>query len=406
MDSAKILVVDDDGLILAIVKDKLTEAGFMVKTATSGKEALETLKTYHPALIILDVEMPGIDGFEVTHRLRKEPETAFIPIIMLTSKGDIEDKATGFRAGIDDYLTKPFDPIELELRVKVQIAKAKAARPEMTEPQGLVISLFSLRGGAGVTSIAVNLAVALAQMRQVEVPLIDLALESGHDAMMLDLKPQHTLAELAQQELDDIDSEMLDGYLTTHPSGVRVLPAPDSAALAGLVQPSLIQRVLTDLKDRYEYSVVDTPSSFTEVTLTAFDLSDLIFLVVTPEVACLKATTNTLDILESLGYRDERLAAVVNYTCPRSSLSLQQIEDSLDVPIIAAIPYHSGLFVQAINQGTPFIVSDPEGQVSTIIQQIASQVSKPKRQPGTQKVPSSILLGKTGYPEGGEGKVT
>ena len=109
-----ILVVDDDPNILQLVNIHLVHAGYEVIKATNGAEALELLKEQHPDLAVVDVMMPGMDGFELTRRLRLED----IPVLLLTAKGELEDKEKGFLAGSDDYVVKPFEPRELLFRIK------------------------------------------------------------------------------------------------------------------------------------------------------------------------------------------------------------------------------------------------------------------------------------------------
>lgn len=392
MTQSKVLIVDDDRLTLTIVADTLREAGLVVETAQNGQEALHKASGFNPDLIVLDVVMPDLDGYEVARRLRKDPAWALIPIIMLTTKGGIADKVTAFQAGADDYLTKPFDPVELEVRVKAHLARTRAALGvQRAKPRGKVITLFSLRGGAGVTSLAVNLAAALAQLWQVEVPLLDLALESGHAALMLDVRPKYTLAELARKSLDDVEFGLLAGYLADHESGVRVLAAPRSAEEAGLVTPSLVDKILSLLRERFEYLVMDTPSAFTEVTLATLDASDLIILVVTPEIAGVKVMVNTLDIFASLGYPEERLLAVVNHNLPKGALATENIQASLRIPVMDGVPYDSGAFVQGINKGVPFVLSGTSSDAARVVARLAYQVSKPEMQQSRPESPSPLL---------------
>jgi pilus assembly protein CpaE len=392
MAQSKVLIVDDDRLTLTIVADTLRGAGLAVETAQNGQEGLRRVSEFRPDLIVLDVVMPDLDGYEVARRLRKDPVSALIPIIMLTTKGGITDKVTAFQAGADDYLTKPFDPVELEVRVKAHLARTRAALGvQRAKPRGKVITLFSLRGGAGVTSLAVNLAAALAQLWQVEVPLVDLALESGHAALMLDLRPKYSLADLARKAPEDIEFGLLAGYLANHESGVRVLAAPKSAEDAGLVTPSLVDKVLSLLRDQFEYLVIDTPSAFTEVALATLDASDLIILVVTPEIAGVKVTVNTLDIFASLSYPRERLLAVVNHNLPKGGLATENIEASLRIPLMDGVPYDSGAFVQGINKGVPFVLSGTSSDVARVVARLAYQVSKPEMQQSKLQSPSPLL---------------
>jgi diguanylate cyclase (GGDEF)-like protein len=123
-----ILVVDDDPDIARFVEVNLRSAGYEVAVAGDGEEALERASAIRPDLVLLDVMMPRIDGFEVAQRLRKNPQTANTSIIMLTAKALSADKVTGLQSGADDYIIKPFDPIELLARVKGTLRRAKEMR--------------------------------------------------------------------------------------------------------------------------------------------------------------------------------------------------------------------------------------------------------------------------------------
>ncbi len=123
-----ILVVDDDPDIARFVEVNLRSAGYDVTVASDGEEALLKAGALRPDLVLLDVMMPRIDGFEVAHRLRRNPQTSNTSIIMLTAKALATDKVLGLTAGADDYIIKPFDPIELLARVKGTLRRAKEMR--------------------------------------------------------------------------------------------------------------------------------------------------------------------------------------------------------------------------------------------------------------------------------------
>jgi pilus assembly protein CpaE len=345
--------------------------------AYSGEEALARLRSATPDLILSDVVMPGINGYELVRRLRQHSATANTPVIMLTSKGGIQEKVAGFEAGADDYLVKPVDPTELELRIRALLARAAAQVGEKAvREEAQVISVFSLKGGVGVTSIAVNLAVALAQMWQVEVPLVDLALESAHGAMMFDLKAKNTLAELSAASLDDVDADLLMTYLQRHESGVRLLPAPLRPELAEQVTPVAVNHALTLAKSLFSYVVLDLPSTFSEVTLTALDLSTVILLVLSPDLAALKVATSTLGVFASLGYAADRIVPILNWTFPREGLPQKNIEAALKRRIPLVIPYEQTLFVEGINRGVPVVLRRPRAPGAMAIARLAYAVSR------------------------------
>ncbi len=114
----KILAVDDERHIVRLVEVNLQRAGYEVVTAFDGREALEKVKSENPDLVVLDVMMPYMDGFEVLKHLKADPATAEIPVILLTAKAQDADVFRGWQSGVDCYLTKPFNPMELLTFVK------------------------------------------------------------------------------------------------------------------------------------------------------------------------------------------------------------------------------------------------------------------------------------------------
>ena len=127
-----ILVVEDEKDILDLVEYNLEQAGFKVLTALSGDDALEIVNKHHPDLVVLDLMLPGLDGKEVCRRIRQSESTREIPVIMVTAKAEEIDRIIGFEIGADDYLTKPFSPRELVLRLKA-VLKRTIEQPPPTE---------------------------------------------------------------------------------------------------------------------------------------------------------------------------------------------------------------------------------------------------------------------------------
>jgi pilus assembly protein CpaE len=254
--------------------------------------------------------------------------------------------------------------------------KAVEATRETSADKGKVITVFSLRGGAGVSSIALNLAIALAQLWETEVSLIDLAMASSHLVMMLDLKSKYTIANLAEyQQSNELDGEAISGFLTDHESGVRLLAGLRRPELVDLIPPSLVPTALSYLKDRFAYVVIDTDSSFSEHNLEVLDASDVIVLVVNPEMASMQASTSALDVFASLDYSADKIVAILNCTFPKGGLPQKNIEAALRKAIQTAIPYEETLFVDAINRGLPPVWKQPNAPASLVIQELAYRLS-------------------------------
>ena len=134
---AKVLVVDDEAYIADLLSTGLSFVGFDVRTAGGGQEALSLVRDWRPDLLVLDVMMPGVDGFEVTRRLRAEGRS--VPVLFLTARDALEDKVTGLTIGGDDYVTKPFSLEEVVARVRALLRRSSA-----TEPQGARLTYADL----------------------------------------------------------------------------------------------------------------------------------------------------------------------------------------------------------------------------------------------------------------------
>jgi pilus assembly protein CpaE len=395
MKQEHILVVDDNEMVTQMMRLLLSRLGYAVTLKTSPVEALKWLRIPGnlPDLIISDVIMPEMSGQEFIRQVRNDPLAAHLPIILLTANNDMTEKIAGFQAGTDDYLVKPVDPTELELRVKALLARAKAPTTAQSQTEAQVITLFSLRGGAGVSSIAVNLAVALAQLWGIELPLLDLALKNGHCALMLNLKPRYTLAHLAEWDTPTVEATTIENLLLKHESGVRLLPAPLSPIEAELVTPAVIDRVWPFLRASFPLMLVDGGSQFIEPTLTAFERSQAIVLLVTPELASLKAAVDALHVFERLGYGPDHILPVINSTFPQPGLSQRNIESALGRKVAALIPHGHNSFIQAINNGQPVVSANPTSQASLALTNLAYKLTSARMEKSVTGPPSKLLTG-------------
>ena len=129
--SFRILVVDDEPDLLELVEFTLTQAGYQVDTAQTGTHALELLRTRPPDLMLLDLMLPDLSGTEICKLVRGEAATVDLPVIMLTAKGEEVDRIVGFELGADDYITKPFSPRELALRIRAVLGRRLQPAPEL-----------------------------------------------------------------------------------------------------------------------------------------------------------------------------------------------------------------------------------------------------------------------------------
>jgi len=153
--SEKIVIIDDDIDTLRLIKLVLKKEGYQVIAANDGKKGLQKISQESPDLILLDVMMPEMDGYEVARRLRRDPLMAKVPILMFTAKSQVNDKETGFQAGADDYLTKPTRPEELQAHVKKLLSltdKRESNQPEQREELAPALSKSQRSKTFGVIS--------------------------------------------------------------------------------------------------------------------------------------------------------------------------------------------------------------------------------------------------------------
>jgi len=234
----RILAVDDDTDVLALIKIMLGRHGLDVIEAESGPEALLLLADDLPDLILLDVMMPEMDGYEVCRQIRDDPRTTHLPVVMLTARTQPESRVEAFRAGADDYVTKPLRPTELVTRLQAILEHPAGS---LGQKEGRAISVLGAKGGVGATTLAVNLALAMAA--HARTILADLEV-GGMMTAHLGVNPFYGLNTLLTLEADAMDQASVEAALTPHPSGLRLLAASDNYADATRVR-TITNRLLS-----------------------------------------------------------------------------------------------------------------------------------------------------------------
>jgi DNA-binding response OmpR family regulator len=189
-----VLVIDDEPELVKLLDFNLTKAGYLVLTARDGEAGLAAARRHAPDLVVLDVMMPGLDGFEVCKRLRQETSTAGVPILMLTAKAEETDRVLGLELGADDYLSKPFGLRELQARVKALLRRVEAqgSVPEVVKAGKLAVdasrrTVTAAGKDVPLTATEFNLLRALAERRGRVVSREDLiTLARGEDVAVVD----------------------------------------------------------------------------------------------------------------------------------------------------------------------------------------------------------------------------
>jgi DNA-binding response OmpR family regulator len=374
--SEKILIIDDDIDTLKLVGLMLERQGYEIAVASNGQMGLTRASTERPSLILLDVMMPDLDGYEVTRQLRSDPGLAHIPIIMFTAKTMVDDKVAGFEAGVDDYLTKPAHPAELTAHVRAVLARTQQTPSEQAD-RAKIIGFLGARGGVGTTTLALNISVALQQADQ-DVILAELNPGKGSLGLNLNIRDQHGLKTLLSRSLKDIHLRSVESEIVSHRSGIRVLLSsyqPDETNLEKAVHQ--MESILKNLTAMSTAVLVDLGTGIRPYTKTILNLCDHIIFVVEPIYPTNVIARSLLEDLETKGIPKHKISLAL-MTRERTSMMIawQELAGDLGLELAGVVSPAPEQAHEATQAGKPIIQVHPTSLVSDQLIQISNHVLK------------------------------
>jgi pilus assembly protein CpaE len=254
------------------------------------------------------------------------------------------------------------------LEVSRHLAGAVSPNPAAAT-EARVVTVFSAKGGCGKSTLATNLAVALAEGGRRRVCLIDLDLAFGDVGIMLQLAPERGIAD-AVTARERIDATLVSALLTPYAPGIEVLLAPVGPTEAERIGRDLVAQILAAVRTMADFVVIDTPAQFTDGVLAALDVSEVQVLVATPDVPALKNLRIALDMLDLLGLRKESRLVVLNRSDARVGLTGSDIDRVLQSPTSAHVPSSRDVPI-SINRGVPIVADKPNHPVSKAIRELA-----------------------------------
>jgi pilus assembly protein CpaE len=369
----KILVVDDDRDSLKLIGLMLQRRGYQITVAQTGAQAMVKAEAESPDLIILDVMMPDFDGYEVCRRLRANPQTARLPIIMFTAKTQVTDKVAGFQAGADDYLTKPIHPAELTTRVEAMLARSARAQTEAAPAATAhTIGFVGAKGGVGTTTLAVNVAAAMAQPeigQGKRVVMAELVNGGGTAGLQLGFAHPNGLATLIAKPVEELDQHMVESQLVEH-NGVRMLFAPVEPRVS-LLPVSHVEATVSHLIRVSDFLLLDLGCGLDSAARVAIKLCRYIVMVVESQRVALTLAQAMLSELSEMDVLRDRVGLVLfNRSPSAASISKTAVEGLLG-EVVTVIPPASELAFQAAEVGVPIIQFQPSSLASSQIRDLA-----------------------------------
>jgi pilus assembly protein CpaE len=406
-EKIRLLIVDD----IPETRENLRKLLFfesdidVVGAATNGEEGIQMAVELQPDIVLMDINMPGVDGITASERISQQ--VPFCQIIMMSVQGEADYLRRSMLAGAREFLIKPFSSDELvsSIRRVYQLgASRRQALPTMaqvpsgamaaaTTPQerGKVVTIFSAKGGVGCSTIAVNVAIALQQNAASKVVLVDTSLQFGDIGVLLNLYASRTIADLSSH-IDELDNELIDDILIAHSSGVKTLLAPPRPEMADTVTPTLVADVLERLRNLFDIIIVDTSSVLDDLVLSVLDVSDKIIVVTTPEIPAIKNAKLFFEVTEALEYERDRTMFVLNKVDKRINIRAEDIEANIKYKLEAQLPLDERAVTTAVNQGVPYVLGDKNGLLTQATVALANHLVK-SLSPATQKVEAPVRSG-------------
>lgn len=390
-EKIRVLIVDDVSETRENVKKLLQFESDVevVGVARTGREAIQASQDMNPDVILMDINMPDMDGIAATEAIRAKLPA--VQVIILSVQSDQNYMRRAMLAGARDFLTKPPMGDELISAIRragemAQTEKSKVARVQATPisgvsgvaasyrgPRGKIVVVYSPKGGTGCTTLAVNLAIVL-KTADTRVALVDGNLQFGDVAVFVNEQGKNTVLDLAPRA-EELDAEIVEEVMVKHSAtGLHILAAPSRPEYAEKISSGQFSKMLEYLTQLYTYVIVDTAPMLTDLMLATIDVSDIIVLVTTQDIPAIKNSRLFLDLLQNLGVQRDRIMFIMNRFDKRVNITPERVADNLKQEVVLVIPADDATAVKAVNRGVPFVLDNKNQPVARGVFALAENI--------------------------------
>lgn len=376
-----VLIVDQDPNKRAELQKRLGRRQFVVVGVCGyGAEAMSLAQQTSPDIILLALEEPLVRPLQTMEAL-----VAALPDVPIVTYSSTEDAASARRAvlaGARDFLTKPLKTEELTQSIYTVLEQEekrrmyRAGKLQDDVAPGVVITVFGTKGGIGKTTVSTNLAIALAQITRGSVALVDIDTHFGDVGLVMDVDVGRNVAELGQR-IDHVDRDSIRKYLVTHPTGVRILPAPLRPTDWLSVTANQLEKILRLLAQTHDFVVLDTPGTFNELMATALDMSTVVLALTSLDMASIKDTVVGMEMLRAAEFPQERVKLTVSRSSSANTVRGEDLEVALKQKVFWHVPFDYEV-TKAAQAGKPVVLARPRSKAAQSIFRLAVALSGDK----------------------------
>jgi pilus assembly protein CpaE len=340
-------------------------------TATSFENGYELIHRKRPMAVIMEVaEDISLSIQHICQILSKFPQ---ISIFATSSDKSSETILKVMRAGATEYLLRPVSETDLTFALQ-KLGRLWLIKTSPEERVGNVISVFSPKGGVGVTTLSINLATAIHEATTKPTILIDLDLNAGDVTTFLNMKTSYTISDVTTN-ISRLDKSFLQGVIQKHSSGISILAEPKKVEEGISISVGEIKKVLALLKTMYDYIIIDT-ETLLDRTMAAIETSDMILLVFVMSLPSITNIQRYLKYFDRQGLGSDKIKLVANRYLKKGDIKTEDAEKALNHKIYWSIPNEYDTAISCLNKGVPLTIGAPKSELNRSIKELAKTITE------------------------------